>query len=74
MLKKIPAKKLYKSKGQGNKKEGYKTVSNQILHHVATSQLNCDKIQITGFRKTRGNRAGNLRTDSSNKVNKSELK
>ena len=41
---------------------------------MATSQLNCDKIQITGFRKTRGNRAGNIRTDSSNKINKSELK
>ena len=39
----------------------------QILHHVTTSQLNFDKIQITGFRKTRDNRTRNLRTDSSNK-------
>ena len=39
----------------------------QVLHHVETSQLNCDKIQITGFRKTQENRAGNLRTDFSNK-------
>ena len=39
----------------------------QIPHHVATSQLNFDKIQITGFRKTQDNRARNLRTDSSNK-------
>ena len=34
---------------------------------MATSQLICDKIQITGFRKTQDNRAENLRTDSSNK-------
>ena len=40
---------------------------NQILHHAATSQLSFDKIQITGFRKTRDNRAGNLKTDLSNK-------
>ena len=37
------------------------------LHHVVTSQLNFHKIQITSFRKTRNNRARNLRTDSSNK-------
>ena len=56
------------------KKKKYKTVSNlfrdshtQILHHVTTSQLNFDKIQITGFRKTPDNRTRNLRTDSSNK-------
>ena len=46
----------------------------QVPYHVATSQLNFDKIQITGFRNTRDNRARNLRTGSSNKVNKSELK
>ena len=46
----------------------------QIPCHVATSQLNFGKIQITGFRNTRDNRARNLRTGSSNKVNKSELK
>ena len=39
----------------------------QIPHHVATSQLNFDKVQITDFHKTRDNRAGNLRTDSGNK-------
>ena len=39
----------------------------QIPYHVATSQLSFDKIQITGFRKTRDNRAGNLKTDLSNK-------
>ena len=39
----------------------------QIPHHVTTSQLNFDKIQITGFRKTRDNRTRNLRIDSSNK-------
>ena len=35
--------------------------------HVTTSQLNFDKIEITGFRKTQDNRPKNLRTDSSNK-------
>ena len=39
----------------------------QIPHHVATSQLNFDKIQITGYRKTQDNKAENLSTDSSNK-------
>ena len=39
----------------------------QIPHHETTSQLNYNKIQITGFHKTRDNRTGNLRTDSSNK-------
>ena len=39
----------------------------QIPHHAATSQMNFVKIQITGFRKTRDNKEGNLRTDSSNK-------
>ena len=40
---------------------------NQITHRVATSQLNRDKSQITGFHKMRDTRAGNLRTQSSNK-------
>ena len=40
----------------------------QIPHHVATSQLNFDKIQITGVRKTRGTRTRNLITESSNKA------
>ena len=40
----------------------------QILHHVATSQLNRNKNQITCFHKTRDTRAGNLRTDYSNKT------
>ena len=39
----------------------------QIPRHVTTSQLNIDKIQITGFRETRDNRTRNLRTDSSKK-------
>ena len=43
------------------------TPNTQIPHHVTTSQLNFDKIQITDFRKTRDNRTRNLRRDSSNK-------
>ena len=43
----------------------------QISHHVATSQLSRDKSQITGLHKMRDTRAGNPRTESSNK---SELK
>ena len=39
----------------------------QIPRHVTTSQLNIDKIQITGFRETRDNRTRDLRTDSSKK-------
>ena len=34
---------------------------------VATSQLNCDKSQVTSFHKMRDIRAGNPRTESSNK-------
>ena len=41
----------------------------QILHHVATMQLDYNKSQITGFRKTRDNRTGKLRTDPVIKVN-----
>ena len=40
----------------------------QTPHHVATSQLNIDKIQITGFRKTQDNRKRNLRTEPNNKT------
>ena len=66
---------LHKSKAQVNKTRKdikllvicFKIPHNQIPHHVTTSQLNFDKIQITGFRKTRDNRTRNLRTDSSNK-------
>ena len=36
------------------------------LESVATSQLNRDKSQITGFRKMRDTRVGNTRTESSN--------
>ena len=39
----------------------------QILHHVASRLLYFDNIQINGFRKTLDNRAGNLKTDLSNK-------
>ena len=39
----------------------------QIQHYVATSQLNCNKIQVTGFHKMQDNRTGNLRTNFSNK-------
>ena len=63
---------LYKSKVQGNKKRKdikllvicSDILHTQIPHHVAARQLNCNKIQVTGFHKTRDNRAGNLRTDS----------
>ena len=65
----------HKSKAQINKeKKNLKLLvicseipNTQIPHHVTTSQLNFDKIQITDFRKTRDNRTRNLRTDSSNK-------
>ena len=46
----------------------------QVPHHVTTSQLNFDKSQINGLRKTRDNRTKNLRTDSSKNANKSEIK
>ena len=72
---KLPAKELYESKAQVNKKR--KDVKllvicsdiphSQVSNHGATGQLNFDKIQVTGFRKTRDNRADNLRTDSGNK-------
>ena len=69
----------HKSKAQINKKKYLKLLvicseipNTQIPHHVTTSQLNFDKIQITDFRKMRDSRTRNLRTDS--KVNKSELK
>ena len=39
----------------------------QIPHHVATSQLNADKSQMTGFHKMRNTRARNFRTESSKK-------
>ena len=39
----------------------------QMLHHVTTSQLNCDKNQITGLHKMRDTRAENHRTESSSK-------
>ena len=73
-LKKIPSKKRHKSEAQLNKKRHdvklwviyYEIPNTQIPHHVATSRLSCDKIETTGFCKTRDNRVGNLRTDSSN--------
>ena len=66
---KIPVKELYESKVDVNEKRKYikllvffsEILHTQILHHVAANQLNFDKIQITGLRKTRDNRAGNLR-------------
>ena len=45
----------------------FDTPQAQMPHHVATSQLNRDKSKITGFHKMRDTRAGNPRTDSSNK-------
>ena len=71
----MPAKELPKSKVQVKKKgKDIKLLvissdipHTQIPHHVATSQLNCDKIQLTGVQKMPDNRGGNLRTDSSNK-------
>ena len=73
---------LHKSKVQVNKKRKYikllvicsEIPHTQILHHMATSQLKCDKVGIPGFCKMRGNRAGNLRTDSSNKSEKKSIK
>ena len=73
---------IYGNKGQLNKKgKDIKLLvicseisHTKILHHVATSQLNCEEIQIAGFRKTRDNKARNLRTGSSKNINKSELK
>ena len=69
----------HKSKAQINKKKYLNLLvicseipNTQIPHHVTTSQLNFDKIQITDFRKMQDSRTRNLRTDS--KVNKSELK
>ena len=69
---KISAKELYKSKGQVNiKRKDIKllVICSEIPPHpdpasCGNSQLNCDKVQITGFRKTLDNRAGNLRTDT----------
>ena len=46
----------------------------QILHHKATSQLNPNKSQISGFHKMRNTGTGDPRTESSKKVNKSVLK
>ena len=68
-------KELYKNKEQVNKKrEGIKLIvicseipHTQFTHHVATSKLNFDKIQITGFHKTLDNRTRNLRAEASNK-------
>ena len=40
--------------------------SPQTPYFVATSQLNYNKSQTTGFHKTRDIRAGNLRIDCSN--------
>ena len=70
----ISAKKLYKSKIQVSKKRKdikllvicSEISRTQIPHYVATSHMNCDKIQTTGLHKTRGNKAGNLRLESSN--------
>ena len=49
--------------------KAYKTVSNlsQDSPNPDPGQLNCDKIHIIGFRKTRDNGAVNDRTKSSNK-------
>ena len=79
---KIPVKKPHKSKVQVNKKREdikllvmySKIPQTQIPHHMTTSQLNFNKIQIISFRKTVDNCRRNLRTDSSKKFNKSELK
>ena len=72
---KVAVKEPHKSKAQVNKKRKdikLLVICSEIphiliLHHVTTSQLNFDKIQITGFRKTRANRTRNLRTNSSDK-------
>ena len=67
--------KLNKSKLQVNKKREdiklfvicSKIPHTHIPYHVATSQWNRDRSQITGFPNTRDNRAGILRTDFSDK-------
>ena len=43
----------------------------QILHHMATSQLNPNKSQITGFYKMGNTTTGNPRPESSKKVDTS---
>ena len=79
----IPVKELCKSRGQVKKKTTKyvkllvicsEISHTPILHHVSTSQLNSDKIQLTGSSKAWDNRAGDHRTDSSNNINKSEFK
>ena len=70
----------HKSKAQVNKKgKDIKLLvicseipRTQMLHHVTTSQLNFDKIQITGFHKTI--EQGISEQTVVIKVNKSELK
>ena len=44
-----------------------KILHTEIPHHVATSQLNPNKSQTTGFQTMRNTRTGNPRTESSKK-------
>ena len=60
------------SKGEAYSRNNFVISHTQILHRVATSQLNCDKSQITGFHKARDTRARNPRAGSCIQVNKSE--
>ena len=39
-----------------------------MMHHVATSQFNCNKSQVPGFCKIQITSVGNLRTDSNNRI------
>ena len=79
---KIPVKKPHKSKVLVSKKREdikllvmySKIPQTQIPHQMTTSQLNFNKTQIISFRKTVDNCRRNLRTGSSKKFNKSELK
>ena len=76
----MPVKEPHKSKAQINKKRKdikllviYSEISHtHILHYVTTSQLNFDKIQVTGLRET--TEQGISEQTPVIKFNKSELK
>ena len=78
----MPVKEPHKSKAQINKKRKdikllvicSEIPHTHILHHVTTIQLNFDKIQVTGFRKTRDTEQGISEQTPVIKFNKSELK
>ena len=61
VLTKTPARELHKSIVK------VKKIPPPILYQVATSNLNGNKSQISGFHKTPDKRTGNIRTYSSDK-------